>query len=88
MKFNLSAVVLAAVLYLGMIIAPNIGDGFDDDGPFKIAPITYGLILSALSAIILSKIEWWGLLGSWIGYLIASSIMIYVKYKEHKNVYF
>ncbi len=86
MKFNLSAIVLSTVLYLGMSIAKNLGDGFGGDGPFKIAPITYGLMISALSAFILSKIEWWGFIGSWIGYVIASSIIVYFTYKEHKNV--
>jgi hypothetical protein len=85
MKFNLSAIVLSTILYLGMIISSNIGDGFED-GPFKIAPITYGLIFSTLSTVILSKIQWFGLLTSWLGFALSSGIILYFQYKEHTNV--
>ena len=86
MKFNLAAVILASIFYLSMIISSNLGNGFGGEGPFRIAPITYGLLFSGVSSFILSKIEWWGVIPTFLGYTLASGIILFFQYKEHTNV--
>jgi hypothetical protein len=86
MKFNLAAIILATIFYLSMFISSNLGDGFGGEGPFNIASVTYGLLFSGLSSFILSKIAWWGLIPSLLGYTIASGIILFFKYKEHVTV--
>jgi hypothetical protein len=86
MKFNLAAVLFAAVTFLAMVISVNIGPGFSD-GPFRISGISYGVLSSIITGFILTRFIWWGSVLPVLSCIVTNAIIVFFKFKEESNVY-